>query len=291
MIIVRLMGGLGNQMFQYAAGRRLAEYRGTNLKLDLSWLNTYQKLENVAKRQYDLDCFVLKADFATKQDIARVNTPPNTLRRVVYRKLAGPITLLREPEKADFQPHVLTAKNNTYLEGYWQSDKYFSDQADIIRKDLSFKNPPSSKYSEIMALIENGTTVSLHVRRGDYVKEKLASEILGALPLSYYESAMKYIASKVANPVFIVFSDDINWCKKNLKAKYKIVFADVGGKSWEDLQVMSLCNHHIIANSSFSWWGGWLNPSQEKIVVAPKNWFKEKSMNSVRLFPEEWVKL
>ena len=291
MIIVRLRGGLGNQMFQYAAGRRLAIHNKTNLKLDMSWLKVAQQHENVDFRQYALDAFMIKGSLANSIDLARIYMPPYTRKKHLYRTLMGSIQPFYEPEDGSFQPGLLTAPKNSYLEGSWLNEKYFNDQATIIRNDFRFNKPLGHKANMLKTEIYNSEAVSVHIRRGDYVTNKIAEQRLGILPLDYYKNAADFIEKKINKPAFFVFSDDIEWCKKHLNLGSPTFYSDHQNKNWEDMWLMSLCKHNIIANSSFSWWGGWLNDSPDKIIVAPKKWFKEASIDSSGLLLDEWVKL
>lgn len=290
MIIVRLMGGLGNQMFQYAAAQRLALVHGTNLKLDLGWLDKYQDKEAVAARRFALDCFNIKAAPASRWQLARVDTPPNNLKRQMARKFGGSLSVVRQAETGGFHPEILKLPDNVYLEGYWQSEDYFKDKSAAIRADLTFRKQLSAPAREIAESMEGSNSVSIHVRRGDYVTLKSASEVLGTLPPSYYQKAIARICKELKDPLFLVFSDDINWCKKNLKID-KAIYSEHGGGDWEDMKLMSDCKHHIIANSSFSWWGAWLGAGPSKMVIAPKQWFRAKQMNTSSLLPKEWIKL
>jgi len=291
MIIVSLKGGLGNQMFQYAAGRRLANKHNTNLKLDISWFDKQQAPDSPSIREFELDCFKLKPVFAKRFDLARIQMPPNNFKRRVIRKLFGPIEVFREADTADFLPEVLNAPNNSYLEGYWQSDEYFKDITNIIREDFTFRGDFSEKSQEIVKLIVKVNSVSLHVRRGDYVTHAQFTEVHGMTNLEYYDKAVKELLKKVKDPHFFIFSDDPEWCKKNIKLDYPVTYVDHNKKGADDMRLMSLCKHNIIANSTFSWWGAWLNINKGKVVIAPKRWFNDPSMSIEKRWPESWIKI
>ena len=291
MIIIRLRGGLGNQMFQYAAGHRLASHNKTKLKFDLSWLTIAQEQHEIARRQYSLDAFEINASFANSLDLNRVYMPPYTRKKHLYRVLMGSIQPFYEPEDGSFQPDLLEAPKNSYLEGNWLNEKYFKDQAISIRSDFRFNKLPGHNTDKLKTEIYNSEAVSVHIRRGDYVTNKIAEQRLGILPLDYYKNAAEFIGKKINKPAFFVFSDDIEWCKKHLNLESPTFYSDPQNKNWEDMWLMSLCKHNVIANSSFSWWGGWLNNSPNKIIVAPKKWFKDTSIDSSGLLLDEWVKL
>ncbi|HSX17898.1 MAG TPA: alpha-1,2-fucosyltransferase [Candidatus Saccharimonadales bacterium] len=291
MIIVRLWGGLGNQMFEYAAGKRLAVHHNTKLKLDLNWYSKHQSPDAPAVRWYELDCFSLKPLFATRADLARINVPPHTWKRQLYRKLVHHVHLYRESETADFYPEVLQASNDSYLEGFWQSEDYFKDAEQSIRKDFTFKNHLNGKNLELAQQISKVNAVSLHVRRGDMASNEEINKMHGLASLDYYKAAIKNIQTKVRSTEFFVFSDDPRWCKQNLKINAPTVYVDHNKRGADDMRLMSLCRHHIIANSSFSWWGAWLNPSRDKLVIAPERWFNDPKMNSQHIVPKGWIKL
>lgn len=292
MIIVPLKGGLGNQMFQYAAGRRLAEKHDTTLKLDLSFYTKHQAADAPALREYELDCFAFTPSIAKHTDLARIDMPPHNLKRRTIRKLAGPIKLYRESETADFYPAVLKAPNNSYLDGFWQSESYFKDSSATIRKDFAFVPPLTGKNKTIAEQITSvPVAISLHVRRGDYASHAAFTEMHGLTGLEYYKQAIARITKKVKNPHFFVISDEPEWCKKNIKTGFPTTYIDHNKKGFEDMRLMSLCDHHIIANSSFSWWGAWLNPKKNKLVYAPTRWFNDPKMSTEKRLPESWIKL
>jgi hypothetical protein len=291
MIIVTLRGGLGNQMFQYAAGKRLAGKHNTTLKIDKSWYAEVQSADAPALREYELDCFALKPVFTKRTDLARIAIPPHSLKRRLIRKLAGSITLYRESETADFFPEVLTAPDNSYLDGYWQSEEYFKDSGLIVRKEFSFITALVGKNLELSQEIQNTNSISLHIRRGDYASHPAFAAMHGMANLDYYHTAVAQITKKIKNPHFFIISDDPDWCKKNLRLQFPATYIGHNQKGFEDMRLMSLCAHNIIANSSFSWWGAWLNANPNKIVIAPKRWFNDPSMSTEKRLPESWIKL
>ena len=271
MIITKLIGGLGNQMFQYAAGRRAAYVNKTELKLDTSW---FKNPDGAIKRDYLLNVFNIEEVFATKEEINKFNVRNQGLLTLFYKK-------------------ILKINNNTYLEGYWQSEKYFKDIKDIIRKEFILKNKADVANQKMIRQIKNCDSVSIHIRRGDYVFDEKTNKYHGFCDLDYYLKAVVLIAKKVKNPQFFVFSDDPIWVKQNLHLKFPYLYVDhnTGKKDYEDMRLMSECKHNIIANSSFSWWGAWLNKNKDKIVIAPKKWFRESSINTKDLIPKSWIKI
>jgi len=291
MIIVRIMGGLGNQMFQYAAGRRLAAIHHTVLKLDISDFKDY-KLHD-----YGLSVFGIKELFATPEEIRLFKEPEsNSFTRNLKKFLRRPsklgITHIRE-KQYHLNPEILTMPDSVYLDGYWQSEKYFSDIADIIRNEFTVTSPQTDKNMALAQQIASCESVSLHVRRGDYITDEKTNTIHGTCDLDYYARCVKRLAQAVHHPCFFIFSDDPDWAEKNLKISHPVTFIGHNGpkKNYEDLRLMSQCKHHIIANSSFSWWGAWLGRHQDMIVYAPKRWFNSPSFNTQDLLPETWTRI
>jgi hypothetical protein len=226
------MGGLGNQMFQYAFGFALAKRKKTNLSLDISSLKKF-----VTPRIFELDQLcITRGNIGQKPLLAKIPKIGNRLKSFL-----------------------------NYFDDYFQSEKYFADCTENIRKEFQFKNKLQ---------IPDGNTVAIHIRRGDYVK--LADIHLVCTP-AYYENAIDYVQSEIENPVFYVFSEDLEWVKQNISIPGNSVFVDYNHNlpSSRDMQLMSLCKHQIISNSSYSWWAAWLNQNPGKIVVAPDRWFAD----------------
>lgn len=276
MITVKLQGGLGNQLFEYAAGRALAARSNTGLQLDIEW---YKISPN---RTYDLAAYAISGTVATQEDLRKTKRGPFGLKRAY---------LVKE-RSYSFDPHVLEAGPDAYLVGYLQSEKYFADIADTIRREFTLKTKAEGLNAELLKEIEAGTSVSLHVRRGDYVTTRNGVANHGAASLEYYQRAVDLIATKVASPHFYVFSDDPAWTQENLKFDYPTTFVTHNGKAaQEDLRLMSACKHFIIANSTFSWWGAWLGANPEKKIVAPERWFVDPKTDTSDLIPASWIRL
>lgn len=293
MIIVKLMGGIGNQLFQYATGRALALKHNTDLKFDLTLLN--EDPENkYTKRNFELNHFNTSCNIADSNDIEKF-TKLSFLKKVL-RKISPSLKskyFYASQNGFVFDERFPQFHKNTYLDGYWQSEKFFFEIRNELLNDLTVKNAINNNVKNTEQLILNSNSVSLHIRRGDYVADKGASEFHGTLPLSYYNDAMKYLNGKFKNLKVFIFSDDMDWVKNNLKLTNECVYVDFNKNedSVFDIYLMSLCNHNIIANSSFSWWGAWLNQHNDKIVIAPKQWFADKSLNTKDLIPENWLKI
>jgi hypothetical protein len=287
MIITKLKGGLGNQLFQYALGRRLAYFNNTDLKLDI------YEFKNNNIRTYRLGHFNIQENFASDEEINKLKRPSNKLvaiRRKLMPYYKRPFILERF---FHFDPNVLGAPNNIYLEGYWQSEKYFKDIEETIHHDFTLKHDLDPINKEIAYNITSSESASLHIRRGDYVSAMKINQIYGTCSLDYYHTAAKKLKGIIPEIHLFVFSDDPEWARENLKLEVPITFIDHNGqdKDYMDLILMSLCHHHIIANSSFSWWGAWLCQNRDKIVFAPANWFKSAEKDTRDLIPDSWHKI
>jgi len=297
MIVVKLMGGLGNQMFQYAAAKRLALYRGTELKLDLSFFEGIQA--GVTRRGYDLRHLNISAEIASRREIAELADRKWNLLQFIPTRFRQIVGLEKRDQNIyserhfDFDPVILQLPDNTYLNGYWQSEKYFTEIRDILLREFAFKYEQNAKSREITCQIEKTESVSLHIRRGDYAHDPLTNKVHGLCSFDYYTNAVNYITQKKSNCHFYIFSDDHAWVCENFKIDYPFTMVDHNDTStnYDDLRLMSLCRHNIIANSAFSWWGAWLNANPEKIVVAPEKWFNDKYLDTKDLIPEAWIKI
>lgn len=289
MICTRLEGGLGNQLFQYAAGKALAVLHNTELILDTKMLgNTSSR---VTPRHFELDCFSVAGRMAYKGEIQLL--PIVRYAPWIFNCMSS--WKLRQERGQDFDPNFHLAPDRTYLWGYWQSHRYFADIADALFQELSATQPLSRRNEELSKEIAESNSVALHVRRGDYVSLSTAAKYHGALPLDYYIRALGSLQGLLDHPRFYVFSDDPAWCAEHLplRPKETVFIAHNHGKnSWQDLVLMSLCHHHIIANSSFSWWGAWLADqrwgSANRLVFAPERWFVARSTNLKDRFPDKW---
>lgn len=295
MILVKLMGGLGNQMFQYACAKQLAVIKDVPLKIDLSFLKNRGTDVLHTIREYELDIFNIKDGIANAEELNLFKRNLEDGRYILLHKYLPfifPYYTIREKAFA-YDQRLLKVHKNTYIDGFWQSYKYFSSEEQIIRQSFSFKKNPEGKNLEHIAAIAKNNSISLHVRRGDYVNDKNTNQYHGTCSLSYYQTAISIITSKIKNPHFFIFSDDMTWVKENIKPGFPHTYIDhnTGINSFEDLRLMSLCQHQIIANSSFSWWGAWLNNNPEKIVVAPDKWFADSSINTKDLYPQSWIRL
>jgi glycosyl transferase family 11 len=287
MIITRLMGGLGNQMFQYAAGRSLALRRGSDLALDLSFLREPPS-DLATLRPYELGCFPIEA--ALLDTSPRIDQSRSWISRLFPRREAG-VRLFQE-QGPGFDPAVFRVPDQTLLVGYWQSELYFRDHAEVIRRDFTFCSPPTGRNEELAAEIEQSESISLHVRRGDYANDAQTQAFHGTMSTGYYREALSRIQTQ-GDPHVFVFSDDPEWGRVHLELPCPTTFVDHNrpDRGHEDMRLMSLCRHHIIANSSFSWWAAWLDPRAGKMVVAPSQWFRDATVDTGGLIPKTWIRI
>ncbi|MCX6719146.1 MAG: alpha-1,2-fucosyltransferase [Candidatus Taylorbacteria bacterium] len=291
-IIVQTIGGLGNQLFQYAFARSVSDRLGTDFKLDISPFNTFYKDVN---NPYVLERFNTKVTLAADSDMFGLVwlRGHNQLFNFLYNRLRLKYLMKKRyyHEKGfPFDPGVFP-RDNIYFEGFWQTQKYFEHIAGPLRTELTLKDPLSALSAEMDGRIRKTVSVSIHVRR---YADEAKIPWFGFCSVDYYERAAKLIREKVPNCVFYLFTDNHDWVRRNFQSfTYPyIAVENTSDKSHEDITLMSHCKHHIIANSSFSWWGAWLNPDPKKIVIAPKVWFEHAKKNDTRdLLPEEWVKI
>lgn len=293
MVIIRLKGGLGNQMFQYAFGRALSMRRNEQLFLDPSIFGNEPRIDT--PRHYALGAYNIDAKMADP----RITAPFKTRASIFMRKVKRRLLRLND---YTYHPSLAHSKAS-YLEGFWNNERYFKDIADTIRHEFTLKNKLGAGAEKIASeLIKSKVskekkTVSIHVRRGDYISNPYASEQHNILTMDYYHRAIAHLTSKIPkeNLKVYIFSDDISWVKENLiLAGYEteyVSYKTVQIYDYEEIYLMSLCDHNIIANSSFSWWGAWLNRNPEKIVIAPKKWISNPYINTKDVCPPEWTRI
>lgn len=306
MIIIRLQGGLGNQMFQYALGRHLSLKNNCQLKLDLSLLLDHSsKSDKAVHRNFELDVFDLDLQFAEKEEVisivgSRSKSVLGKVKNLTLNKLG--LRKYKIEKDRSFAPSILKTPSGHCLSGGWQSPRYFEEIESTIRKDFQFTKDvsDSTEYKNYQAAISKGINIGVHVRRGDYISNKYYNDLLGVQPLAYYYNSLKMIKQKVSeiSNVF-VFSDDIDWCMENFMFDEKAIFvkndrSKVGAA--RDLSLLAQCQHHVISNSTFSWWGAWLSQTEKKVVVAPKNWvspkyLNNKTINAKDIIPNNWIRL
>jgi hypothetical protein len=295
MVITRILGGLGNQMFQYAAGLSLAVKLESELKMDVREFKDYSLHQG-----FELErIFSVQGTRASSNDLNRVlGWQSSRLAKSFIQKMnlsfLNSEKNVKEPS-FEYWKGFEILDGDLYLDGYWQSEEYFKNIEDNIRLNFEFKIPFDKKNQKLSEVIQSVDSISLHIRRGDYLNSNSANLIHGTCSMDYYHNAINYLKRKLDAPVLFVFSDDIAWVKKNLGTDLKAYYVshNIAKNSYRDMQLMSLCNHNIIANSTFSWWGAWLNKNRDKIVIAPQKWFAndEMQLKTVNIYPNSWVKL
>ena len=298
MILVKVFGGLGNQMFQYAFGRALANNIKTDLLLDTSLLKV--KEDNTTKREYELDVFSIRANFVHSHDLHKyrrsyINRVNRKLNKVFSIPIISKSKVIYEEEYEEMEVISRNELSDTMLYGNWQSEKYFKNYEEEIKNDFKFKRTLDEINYHLVQRIKDVNSVSIHIRRGDYAENPEINSTHGLCTVDYYTRSINYINQTIHNPVYFVFSDDIEWVKRNLVIdnEHEMVTWNKNRSSYVDMQLMSICKNNIIANSSFSWWGAWLNINPEKIVIAPIRWYEKESRNvkANNLIPGKWIRL
>ncbi|MDR2955102.1 MAG: alpha-1,2-fucosyltransferase [Prevotella sp.] len=292
MVTILLSGGLGNQMFQYAAAKAVAVRLHTSLVFDTYALD---KKTQTTKRNFELSVFDI--------DIEKRNTLKGKLLNKTYpyaqkyRKFFSVFGFYTDTLAIQYLPYIQEIKKGSvYMYGNFQNEKYFKEIESDIRRDFTFINPLTGKNFELYKKIKATNSVAVHIRRGDYLSNKNAAANFVTCDRAYYEKAIEHISRKIENPDIFIFSDDQEWVKENLNFdNHSATFVDWNKEedSYIDMQMMSLCRHNVIANSSFSWWGAWLNPNPNKIVIAPDKWFLSEDKNKLLddFYPKGWIKL
>jgi hypothetical protein len=282
---------MGNQLFQYACGRAFALASGGQLVLDVSQLHAIN--ERVTRRDFELDVFGIKARLATAEEMSKTRYATR------WGRVGAWMTGLEvRAEAPNLYPNVVhQVRRDTVLEGYWQSEACFAAYAKDIHADLIEQRELSEQSQRIAHIVASAPSVAIHVRRGDYVSLLSAARFHGALPLAYYQQAAQHIQSLDRNVLWVVFSDDIEWCRSALSflgSTALFVDHNHGCDAWQDLHLMSLCQHHIIANSSFSWWGAWLSERRNRrnqFICAPAKWFVRRDPYADFRIPKRWTRL
>jgi len=286
---MKLKGGLGNQMFQYALGRKLSLLNDDILKLDN---NEYKKAYCLGKRKYELNNFNIKADIANSKEILKIRGFSN---RILLKLNLVKNNYIREKNTNIFDPEILNKKGDLYLDGYWQSENYFKDIRKIILNDFTLNHSiKNEKFYNVLDEIKKNNSVAIHIRGGDYVHNEDTRKFHGLLTADYYNQAIDCISKSVHSPKFYIFTDDLQHSQKLLEnldnLKYTLIsinkFFD-----YEELMLMKNCKYFIIPNSSFSWWGAWLSEFKDKIVIVPKYWFKNEKRKDVNIAADGWIKI
>lgn len=289
MITVRVSGGLGNQLFQYAFGKTLAVKQGVQLALDLSY---YKKIpESDTPRKFELSNFAVKYLDINIKNLIKYKICSN---KIISRfpEIQNFLGFYKEKE-FNYTQFAVCLPDGIYAEGFWQSYKYFKSELINLKKELIPIIQMSEEDFEISKKISACRSVSVHVRRGDYVSHPNAARHHGICGINYYKSAIEHLKSKIdKNLTYFIFSDDIDWVKQHFKFEINAIYIshNINKSSVNDFRLMQLCENHIIANSTFSWWGAYLKKPDQGVVIAPKNWFADNK-KTPDLIPCEWIKI
>ena len=282
MITVKITGGLGNQMFQYAFGLAQEKRTGKKNYYDISF---FENQNPNSFRIFELRNFNVKIRIKNILFIQKLN-------RKLKRRGISLFTnfFVTENNATVFYSEFLKKRKIAIFDGYFQNEKYFIEYRKDILDAFTLTVPLNTENNNLIKEIKQTNSISLHVRRGDYVN---LQDYHGLCGLEYYKNAISYVAEKTNEPHFYLFSDDIKWVVENLKIDFPYTIVDINDSKtgYFDLELMKNCKHNIIANSSFSWWGAWLNENPEKIVIAPKQWFANEQNDNCDIIPESWIKI
>jgi hypothetical protein len=293
MLIINLKGGMGNQMFQYALAAIIAKRNNTELFIDKSFFRIAGVTQHTS-RNFELKVFNndYKEASSEQKMIFRKLSFTNQIKKKL--KLNYPKTYYEQ--SFSFNPEILKLKTPLYLNGYFQSYRYLSGDEIFIKSQFEFSSQKLDENNyRLLNAIKKYNSISVHIRRGDYVNDQSTQKFHGNCGLAYYREALDYFM-KEKKAILFFFSDDIAWVKQNFNTlSYNKVFVDQNKNenSWKDMLLMSSCKHNIIANSSFSWWAAWLNSYKNKIIIAPKIWFAnpDQERKTEDLIPREWIRL
>ncbi|MEE8341078.1 MAG: alpha-1,2-fucosyltransferase [Candidatus Neomarinimicrobiota bacterium] len=299
MLIIRITGGIGNQLFQYAFVRSLSLKLNQKFKLDLSWYRDYHKFEKTndsnaaTQREYLLDKFKIKENLLSPAYLSisyRLNNSSIFKKMLKYQ----PFNYFSYStiNELDFDINKINSFNNVYLSGFWQKTNLFEEISDLIIEEFALKNNLSEKNKILLEKISSTNSIAVHIRRGDLLDRPVAVADQPSSSHNYYYNAINIISEKIKDPELFIFSDDIIGIKDNYQFDIPTTYIDNNGPDYEHFNLMSGCKHQIIANSTFSWWAAWLNKNEKKIVISPKWWYRDpvKNKNIIRI-PQNWIVL
>jgi len=287
--VVKIFQGPGNQMFQYAYALGISKRIPCEILLDTSWYDTYSH-----HRPYILDRFHIDQKIATKGDVWRAKGDYSA------NKLSYACKTLRKWIAPHHKKNLINERKDrcdlalcypykkAYITGYFTSEKFFQDITSDIRNSFVFKNELSLESIQVKKEMQSCSSVAISFRRGDFVNNPLHD----VCSINYYKRAIAFMQGHLEGVRFFVFSDDILWVKENVELPKNSLFMDFNGPNYmEDMHLMTMCKHHIIPNSTFSWWGAWLSSFRDQVVVAPKRWLNGSSYFYDHVVPERWIKL
>lgn len=286
-IIVSLYGGLGNQLFQYATGYALSRRLNCDLVFDLAWFDSAHTFRRTTPRKFSLAPFHLSVE---QQNIG-LKTPWRKINGLIFKK-SKQTKIFREKTPL-FDPVLFENQAPLWLDGYWQSPKYFEKWSAEIKEKIGTPIGINKRSEEMLFRIVTSESICVHVRRGDYVSNKKAQDFHGLCSLGYYREGVNRTRKNFKTPHCFVFSDDLAWVRENFDVGVPFTAVDINGpdEAHQDLWLMAACKNFVIANSSLSWWGAWLGRDPNKEVVAPFEWFKNKPDLAKDLIPESWIRI
>ncbi len=296
-ILIKLQGGLGNQLFQYALGLNLQKKFNIPVLFDLEDYDKASNRPGFAQRDIFLNALGLSFEKSENPVFSLYSYPfsiKNIIKYQLKKALGSPAFVWIRENDFHKIPEVVE-KYPVYLDGYWQSEEYFIENADVIKNKLKYSGTLDYKNERLRKEIRNKESVSVHIRRGDYVSNPANNQKYGTCSFAYYSKAIDVIKGRMHDPCFYFFSDDPLWVRDRFQNEKNAVYIDWNQdtESWKDLVLMSSCRHHIMANSTFSWWGAWLGEQERTIILAPQQWFADQSFNDRRknIVPDRWTRM
>lgn len=300
MIISKLNGGIGNQLFQYAIGKSLAVQKKTILKLDVSYFSW--DVNSELQRKFLLNKYNIDCEIASRDEIEKILYAKNIHRFISRKIMANKIPYYKEnlviEKDMYYDENIFKTRKNVILEGYWPNERYFANVKEVLHKELRLKEENiSTSFKNSFRKITSTESVSVHVRRSDYINTNNGSfDIFGVCDKKYYEKAVSYIKDNIKTPILYIFTDDIDWVKNSFHFDAdSVIVSNNNLMDFEELQLMSYCKHNIIANSTFGWWGAWLNENAGKIIIAPEKWYNDKNYQlfyeKSDFVPLSWIRI
>jgi len=302
LIIVKISGGLGNQLFQYATARSLSLELNRKLFLDTSWYGEIFTLEDnnhpnaTTIRNFQLNKFNIVSPIKSKLYINWIKRLEIRSKKSMFFKLlkSGPLNTLSfskfDTKKYSFD--ILKQVPRVYLTGYWQNNDIIEKYNNTLKDELKLIEPLSENNKKYLKKVNCNNSVAIHIRRGDYITKPNSSKLHSTCSENYYKNAINSIEQSIEQPQYFVFSDEIDWVKTNMELPSTTIFVDTDGAPYEHMYLMSQCKHQITANSTFSWWAAWLNNYQDKMIITPKYWYYDKTLNNTIIrIPNSWIKI
>jgi hypothetical protein len=312
MIIVKIFEGIGNQMFQYAYARRQSMRYNVPFKLYLvnkkeiavpeQFTDDEKRKFRIVRRWYEndsmhreylLNTFAIQGQFATEIEVYdTIKCNGKNYAQFKWNQFKNGImpyykkSLIQENPNICFDKNLLKTNSNCYVEGYFSSERYFEDVAETIKKEFTFKAEPSSVNRAKMREMQQHNSVCISIRRGDFIHKPMHN----VCTMDYFAKAIEYVSKKIEHPYFYVFSDDNTWARENFTTDFPHEFVTHNYPDYmEDFRLMSVCNHHIIPNSTFSWWAAWLAEKKDSIIIAPKKWLHTNTIDYSAVVPQRWI--